>query len=54
MFEALILFGILAAIGFVFVLLPIYSVGYVIGIFFRGVIGGIRGLIDRGKDIRLP
>ena len=54
MFEALILFGILATIGFVFVLLPIYSVGYVIGIFFRGVIGGVRGLINRGKDIRLP
>jgi len=54
MFEVLILFGILAAIGFVFVLLPIYSIGYVVGIFFRGVIGGIRGLIDKGKDIRLP
>lgn len=54
MFEALILFGILAAIGFVFVLMPIYSIGYVVGIFFRGVIGGIRGLINRGKDIRLP
>ena len=54
MLEALILFGILTAIGFVFVLLPIYSIGYVVGIFFRGVIGGVRGLINRGKDIRLP
>ena len=54
MFEALILFGILAAIGFVFVLMPIYSIGYVVGIFFRGVIGGVRGLINHGKDIRLP
>lgn len=54
MFEALILFGILAAIGFVFVLMPIYSIGYVVGMFFRGVIGGVRGLINRGKDIRLP
>lgn len=54
MFEALILFGILAAIGFVFVLMPIYSIGYVVGIFFRGVIGGVRGLINRSKDIRLP
>lgn len=54
MFEALILFGILAAIGFVFVLMPIYSIGYVVGIFFRGVIGGVRGLINKGKDIRLP
>ena len=54
MLEALILFGILAAIGFVFVLMPIYSIGYVVGIFFRGVIGGVRGLINRSKDIRLP
>lgn len=54
MIELLILFGILAALGFVFILLPIYSVGYVVGIFFRGVIGGVRGLINRGKDIRLP
>ena len=54
MFEALILFGFLTTIGFIVILLPIYLMGCAVGVFFHGVVEGIRKSINCNKDVRLP